>query len=163
MLKFFLIGPSWSCTLNIVKNLSRPSSIFYNATFVNLITVWLKFKVVDVTSRTAMDVTKLDIFYSCFYCKKNFYSEKENLRQHWKAGQCKRMRECYSAHLIVQSSSYLSFVNAFLNPKNIDVDIYNVILKNLRWPTRHFHFTTRDNWKTAKQQEYLRESSEEEK
>ena len=110
-----------------------------------------------------MDVTKLDIFYSCFYCKKNFYSEKENLRQHWKAGQCKRMRECYSAHLIVQSSSYLSFVNAFLNPKNIDVDIYNVILKNLRWPTRHFHFTTRDNWKTAKQQEYLRESSEEEK
>jgi phosphoribosylanthranilate isomerase len=108
-----------------------------------------------------MNVSKLTIFYGCYYCKKEFSTVKENLKQHWSDG-CKRMRECYSARLIVQSSPELQYVTVYFNPKNIDIDLEKQILKQLRWPILQIHFTTHSNWKKTRQENYLRESSEEE-
>ena len=87
---------------------------------------------------------------------------KEKLEEHWKDG-CKRMRECYSSRLIIQTSPTLSYVTVYLNPKNIHIDLEKVILKEITWPVMQIHFTTRSNWKKTKQERYLRDSSDEEK
>ena len=106
-----------------------------------------------------MDLDKLRIKYCCFYCKRNFGVEKEKLEEHWTAG-CKRMRECYSSRLVVNMFMNLNSCKIFFNPKNIDIDIENVVLKNLAWPLLNFHFTTRNNWKTARQETYMDQVSE---
>jgi len=109
-----------------------------------------------------MDVSNVTVFYACFYCKKDFFNMKEKLEQHWVDG-CKRMRECYSSRMIVQTSPELKFVTIYFNPQNINIDIENLILKQITWPVLQIHFTTRSNWKKTKQERYLRDSSDEEK
>lgn len=106
-----------------------------------------------------MDVNKLVIHYSCFYCKKGFNVYKSALREHWEAG-CKRMRDCFSTRLIVEPASNLKTVTVFLNPKNIDIDLAEIVLKQIQWPTTNIHFTTHNRWKKAKQEKYMYMSSE---
>jgi len=106
-----------------------------------------------------MDVNKLRIQYACYYCKKDFYANKEALTAHWDKG-CKRMRECFTTRLIVKPGSKLTFVTVFLNQQNIDIDLAEVIFKHIDWPTTNIHFTTHNRWKKARQEVYMCVSSE---
>ena len=106
-----------------------------------------------------MDVNKLRIHYACFYCKKDCYTLKSSLTEHWEKG-CKRMQECFSTRLILKTGSTLQFVTVFLNPKNVDIDLAEIIFKHIEWPTTNIHFTTHSRWKKAKQESCLYESSD---
>ena len=102
------------------------------------------------------------IYYHCFYCKKGFSTEKEKLKEHWESGGCKRLRECYTTRLIVQPRAGY-FCKAFLNPKNVDMDLYELVIKKISWPNINFHFTTGNNWKSARQETWLDTESDVEK
>ena len=106
-----------------------------------------------------MDVSKLSIHYSCFYCKKDFFANKLLLKAHWEKG-CKRMRECFNTRLIIKPSSSLRYVTVYFNPQNIDIDLPEVVLKHIDWPTTNIHFTTHNRWKKARQEIYMVVSSE---
>lgn len=107
-----------------------------------------------------MDLSQLQIEYACFYCKKDCYSSKDNLKKHWQE-KCKRLKSCYNSRLMVKSGANLNYVTAFLNPANVDIDLQELVLKKIVWPDLVFHFTTHSRWKRAKQETGLYESSAE--
>lgn len=81
------------------------------------------------------------------------------LKEHWQNG-CKRMRECFNTRLIIRPGQSLKYVTVYFNPTNIDIDLQEVILKHIDWPTTHIHFTTHNRWKKARQETYMCVSSE---
>ena len=70
------------------------------------------------------------------------------------------MRECFSTRLIIKPGAKLRYVTVFFNPQNIDIDLEEVVLKQIDWNTSNIHFTTHNRWKKAMQEQYMCVSSE---
>lgn len=100
-----------------------------------------------------MDLSKMNIMFGCYYCKKSFGINKDKLKEHWKDG-CKRMSACYTSQMSVKMSDSLSYCVAYVNQVNIDIDVKESVIPLISWPQLVFQFSSKNNWKKIKHNKF---------